>query len=332
MANPKEDPTLDHQLLYGDGHAPGRPRRSRSSPLASRVVRLMNDGDLARIGRRAGLPGTVTWPCTPLVEASDDGSRLESRPYAGLPMDAADRRRNTLVCGAIGSGKTKCFGEPNVAAILRDTDESVVWTNVKGPHETEVLRAAALRIDPSIEVIVFAPADPRRSVACNLLRVARRHSLLPRAASFVAEMIPRGRNDSAFWESVARKATFAAIRHPEVDSLAALHEVFVRPSNLGSFAKATGDADLLEFDSYRESGANGQTSSVDLLARLAPLCESDAVRAVTSGADGLDPGELLAGGRRFLLIVECNENEFESCRAVLGLFFTLLFSDRKSVV
>lgn len=326
MQTPNEDPTFDHHLLYGDGHVPRRPRRSRSSPLANRDVRLMGDDDLARSRRRAGSPGTVTWPCTPVVETGDDGARLEARPFAGLPMEAADRRRNTLVCGAIGSGKTKCFGEPNVAAILLDTDESVVWTNVKGPHETEQLRAAARRIDPSIEVIVFAPSDPGRSVACNLLRLARRCGLLPRVASFVAEMIPRGRNDSGFWESVSRKATMAAIRHPEIDSLAALHELFVRPSNLVAFAKATGDSELLEFDGYRDSGANGQTSLVDLIARVAPLCESDAVRAVTSGADGLDLAELFAGGRRFLLVVECNENEFESCRAVLGLFFTLLFS------
>lgn len=51
------------------------------------------------------------------------------------------------------------------------------------------------------------------------------------------------------------------------------------------------------------------------------------IRATTSGQHEFDTAERLASGSRFLIIVECNESDFDShARHIVGLWFTLLMA------
>lgn len=307
--------------MYGDGY-PVRPVRDVASSSANPTIRLMNGGDLRALNGRTG---GVALMCTPLVEEVRDGSRLGARPYAGLTISTAERRRHVLVIGATGAGKSYVVAIPAIAATLRDTRDSLVISNLKGPAATEEIAAAARAIDPECEVIVFAIGDPTRSVGCNLLKVARKQKQLSQLVRYLSGVIARGQNDGAFWEVVSKRMMHAALAYGEVDSLAALNELFCDGTLFSAFAKAKGDPAMLDFERYRESGSNGSTSAQDLGSRLSAFTEDAEMRAVTSGADELDPGDLLASGRRFCLIIEVNENKFDTSLHAMGLFFTLFF-------
>lgn len=320
------DPNHESDLLYGR-HAPARPARSLGTALSNPAVRLMDEGTLAAMNARRSEAESLTWPCTPLVETTPNGSSLSARPYAGLTFTAEDRRRHAAIVGATGAGKTYRFALPVLAATLRDTSDSAVFFNLKGPAGTDEIRELAARLAPDAEVIIFAPTDSSRSVGCNLLTFAQREGLVEHLVRFICSMAPRASGDSSFWEQVAERMLKAALRHQEVSSLAALHELFSDPAVLHAVAKHTRDRELLQFDLFRESGSNGSTSWADIAARLAPLVSSPDVRATTSGDHEFHPAERLTSGARFLIVVECNESDFEShARHAVGLWFSLFMA------
>lgn len=319
------NPNHESDLLYGR-HAPARPARSLTA-LSNPAVRLMDEGALAAMNARRSEAESLTWPCTPLVETTPKGSSLSARPYARLTFTAEDRRRHAAIVGATGAGKTYRFALPVLAATLRETSDSVVFFNLKGPAGTDEIREISARLAPDAEVIIFAPTDASRSVGCNLLTLAQREGLVEHLVRFICSMAPRGSGDSSFWEQVAERMLKAALRHHEVSSLAALHELFSDPAVLHAVAKHTRDRELLQFDLFRESGSNGSTSWADVAARLAPLVSSPDVRATTSGYHEFHPAERLTSGARFLIVVECNESDFEThARHVVGLWFSLFMA------
>lgn len=320
------NPNHESDLLYGR-HAPARPARSLGTALSNPAVRLMDEGTLAAMNTRRSEAESLTWPCTPLVEATPDGAQLSARPYAGLTFTAEERRRHAAIVGATGSGKTYRVALPVLAATLRDTTDSAVFFNLKGPAGTDEIREIAARLAPDTEVVVFAPTDASRSVGCNLFALAHLEGLVEHLVRFICSMVPRGSGDSSFWEQVAERMLKAALRHHEVGSLAALHELFSDPAVLHAFAKHTRDRELLQFDLFRESGSNGSTSWADIAARIAPLVSSPDVRATTSGKHEFNPATRLTSGSRFLVIVECNESDFEShARHLVGLWFSLFMA------
>lgn len=320
------NPNHESDLLYGR-HAPARPARALGTAFSNPAVRLMDDATLSAMNSRRAEPDALTWPCTPLVETSTDGAKLSARPYAGLTFTSEQRRRHAAIIGATGSGKTYFFAVPVLAATLRDTSDSAVFFNLKGPAGTDEIRELAARLAPDAEVVVFAPTDSARSIGCNLLTLAQTQGLPEHLVRFICGMMPRSPGDSSFFEQVSERMLKAALRHPEVRSLAALHELFSNPAVLQAVAKRVGDRGLLEFDKFRESGGNGSTAWADIAARLAPLVSSPDVRATTSGLHEFHPAERLASGSRFLVIVECNESDFDShARHVVGLWFTLFMA------
>ncbi|MFG0306503.1 MAG: type IV secretory system conjugative DNA transfer family protein [Phycisphaerales bacterium JB040] len=317
--------------LYRQDEFPARPTRStlRGAP---RHVRLLSGDDLDRLESCAGggQGGGVRLPATLLVETTACGSRLESREYSGLPIRTETRRRNTLVCGSTGSGKTYRYALPAIDATLRQTDDSVVVLNIKGEAGTREIAELAALHRPESDVVVFSPADPERSVAWNPVAFARRHGLLETLVEHLVETTTRGTQDSGYWESVARRAISAALSHRAVDSLAELHDVFNDRGRLAQLARACRDRTLLEFGSFVDSGShNAATNLADITARLFPYSRTAGLRSVLSSRNGLDPVALLESDRPVTLVVEANESTFRADRPVLGLFFSMLF---KSII
>jgi hypothetical protein len=316
--------SADHQLLYGP-RVPKRPARDLQSPLGNPEVRLLNAADLAKLDATRGEAGTVVLSATPLVEVTPDGSLLESRPYHGLAMTAEMRRRGTLVVGATGSGKTYRFAIPLIHALLRDTDETILYNNLKGPRGTEEIRELVKRVAPGTPVTVFAPGNAARSVGINLLKFTRRHRFESTFVAHLLAAIEKGRDGSNYWELIAKPVFEAVLRCDAVDSIAAMHELLSNSTLLESLAQRTGDPDLAEFTNYRSSGSNGATSGVDLAGRIAPLCATDAARAVASGADEFDLVECIASPQRSVLVIECSESTYRSEKHLVSLFLTLWF-------
>lgn len=314
----------DHQLYYGE-RTPRRPARNMRSSLANPEVRMMSESDLAKLDAARDVEGTTVIAATPLVEVTSDGSRLESRPYHGLALSSEKRRRHTMVIGATGSGKTYRYGLNAIHAILCDTDESVVYNNLKGPRGTEEVRELVERVAPGTRVIVFAPGDASRSVGINYLLNARRHAFESALVSAILATIERGREGSNYWEQSARPVLETLVRHPMILSIAALSEVLSDGALLEDFARRSGEPSLKTFTMYRESGQNGATSAVDIAARVAPFCATAAARAVASGADELDLVECIASPTRFVLVIECSESTYRTEKYLVSLFLTLLF-------
>lgn len=317
-------PAEDHLLYYGAG-VPKRPARDLASPLANPEIRLMNESDLAKLDTTRAVAGTAVLAATPLVEVTPDGSRLESRPFHGLALSAERRRRGTLVVGATGSGKTYRYALNMIHALLRDTDESILYNNLKGRRGTDEIRHLVERTAPGTEVIVFAPGNGGRSVGINMLRFARRHGFEATVVAHLLAAIQSGREGTNYWELTAKPVFEAVMRYPEIDSLAAMYELFSNTSLFDGFARRTGDHDLLEFTAYRSSGSNGATSGVDLAGRVAPLCATDSARAVASGADEFDPVDCIRSSKRFVLVIECSESTYRTEKHLVSLFLTLWF-------
>lgn len=316
--------SADHQLLYGP-RVPRRPARDLGSPLGNPEIRLMNESDLAKLDATRSEQGCAVLSATPLVEVTLDGSRLESRPFHGLAVNAELRRRGTLVIGATGSGKTYRYAINAIHALLRDTDESILYNNLKGAKGTEEIRELVERVAPGVPVIVVAPGDARRSVGINCLRFARRHGFEATVVAHFLATIEKGREGSNYWEMIAKPVLEALMRHHEIDSLAAMHELLSTPTLFESLAQRTEDPDLVEFLSYSKSGSNGATSSVDLAGRVAPLCATDAARAVASGVDEFDPVDCIGSSNRFVLVIECSESTYRTEKHLVSLFLTLWF-------
>lgn len=314
----------DHQLYYGP-RVPQRPARDLASPLGNAEVRLMNLADLAALDETRSMEGTVVLAATPLVETNPEGSLLESRPYHGLALSAWRRRRNTMVVGATGSGKTYRYAIPLIHAILRDTDESILYNNLKGPRGTEEIRELVARVAPGTPVIVFAPGNAARSVGINFLKFARRHRFESTIVSHLLAAIEKGRDGSSYWEMSAKPVLEALVRMPEIESIAALHELLSNTVLFESFAQRVGDPVIDSFNHYKSSGQNGATSSVDIAGRVAPLCATESARAVASGADELDLLECIASPKRFVLVIECSESTYRTEAHLVSLFLSLWF-------
>jgi hypothetical protein len=313
-------------LMYGP-FVPKRPARALDCGLGNPDIRLMSVSDwrlfTARIRRS---PGAIDLPATLLLEDSKDGAVLQARPFEGIPLDSELRSRHLLVIGPTGSGKTYRCAVPLISQLLIQSAESIVFTNLKGPKGTAELLAMARALAPDCETVVFAPGNPGRSIGINLLKFARRNTLQTNLVRFLLDaIVTRGRGDSSIWEATALPVIESLVDCEQITSLAAMSEVLTDESELEALAEATGDPALAKFLGYTRSGQNGSTSSTDLAARLAPFSGTDGVRAVTSGVDEFDPALVLASGKRFFIIIECSETDFETERHVVGLFLALFF-------
>ncbi|MCA9300799.1 MAG: type IV secretion system DNA-binding domain-containing protein [Phycisphaerales bacterium] len=309
--------------FYRQDEFPSRPKRTRGRG-SPRHVRLLTREDLDRLEVHPDV--SIRLPSTILVEATSCGELLEAREYVGMPIREETRRRNLIACGATGAGKTYRFALPLLDATYRETDDAVVILNIKGPAGTEEIRRLAARHRPDEPFFVFSPGDADRSVAWNPVTFARRHDMMTPLVETVLGAEPRGSQDSAFWDSMARKVMSAALARSSMPSLAALFDTVNDLDALARFAGATRDPVLAEFMRFVRSGShNAGTNLADITARLFPYARSPQIRAVLSSRNEFDMVALFSRPGPFTLVVEANESTFASDRPVLNLFFSMLF-------
>ncbi|MGQ0629010.1 MAG: type IV secretory system conjugative DNA transfer family protein [Phycisphaerales bacterium] len=288
------------------------------------LVRLAGEAELSRSRMERSSRGAITLPATVLVEATPDGSMLEPVDGAGITLTGEQVSRHAIVVGATGSGKTYTVAFPFVDAVLRQCGSSVVTLNTKGPRATAELCAAARAADPAIGVVVLAPFDPARSAAFNPVLEARAAGTIPALVSALVASVPKGSEETGFWQAVATDTLSAVLECEEITSLAQVFELFSSRDVLERFAKSVAPRHprLGSFmTDYFDSGShNAQTNFADIRARVATVAAFAQLRAVCCGAHELSPSRLLASGKRFLLVVECNESDFASARTFLGMF------------
>lgn len=322
------EPT-DEQLTrsvveYGLAHLAWRPARSLSCALGNPRVRLANLADIAERDRKAGA-GTVLLAATPLVEITPDGSGLMAMPHHGIPLDEELRRRHILGVGMTGSGKTAVFGFNFLTSLLASTEDSLVINNLKGARHTEAIRALVERFSAGTEVIVFSPANALRSIACNFLAVARRHGMSSDLIDLLANVVREGRDGTNFWAQSTKQKLQVLLDLPELEGLAHVHEILKDPVLMREVAEALASAELNALLRFESSGSNGETSRMNDAGCLEPFSKTAAIRAVCSGADELDPIELVCSGRRFVLVLEADEIAQRSASICIAFLFELIF-------
>lgn len=326
---------LRHHLAYY-GAQPIERRPRSSDPFAARdSSHLMTLGGYADLRDgwenpteedvRVGPGRGFAIPATPIVEWSDDGGQLVALPFEGIPLPGRIAARHILAVGSTGSGKTYRFGYGVLASLLRDTESSIFFNNVKGRVTTRELAAIARMLDPSIRVVVFAPGDVTRSVAINPVAIARRHDMVEQLAHQLAGIVREGRGGTNFWSASAARKFKQLLRHPEVDSIARLFALCSDPKALLAFAREKGDAQLEGMVSFITSGANGATSDANDLACLESFVSGDAVRAITSGPDEFDVVRLANGEQRFLFILEADDSTHAMLAPVIASVLQLVF-------
>jgi len=309
--------------LYHAHEYPQRPRRDQDVDAGRSQIRLARVDDLDGM---AAKPGTIRFPSTVLVEACADGSRLHSLDYAGLPLTREQYERHAILIGQTGSGKTYHFLYPMVAEFARETDHSMMLLNIKGPVATAELTAIIRRSRPGCRCIVFAPADPSRSSAYNLLAYARRHGMLDVLIRALEETCQQGSNESGYWRGTATRVFKAMLKYDSVQSLADAAAIIEDPSRFSEFVKQTNDPVLKSFLDFERSGShNAMTNMADIANRLSSFAATPSTAAVTGVDCEFYLDNLLSGEEPFALIVEANESTFETEAPLLNLFFSLVF-------
>lgn len=314
-----------------DPHAILRPRRDVTSPLNNPAIRLASEEDLELIRVLTGRAGTATVDSTPMVESSFDDSILIPVAGAGLQLGEEERSRNVLTVGAIGAGKTYTVGAGLFEATLRDTIESIVRMNLKGPKGTEEDIGVVRTIRPHCPVFVFAPGDSFRGIQFNPLEYARRHDMVGMLLKAIVGSQARGSIDSAFWEFTAEKNLRLLLEEPSISSLAEIEEILSNPATLAEFAKTRGCPQLAEFARFVKESQNGMTCFADMASRLNQFCSIKDLRDRMRWETDVDFVALFRERRPFVLIIECNESTFFQARFVVNLFIAMILESAMRV-
>jgi TraM recognition site of TraD and TraG len=319
---PSADQRWSSDVEYGKQLLPWRPKRALGCPLGNPGVRLASLGDFIALEGGAGA-GAVRLPGTPLVELGADGGEMLALPHVGIAFPEEVRRRHILAIGKSGAGKTALFANGYFVSLLSSTADSVVINNLKGARATEALRAMVAAHAPDAEFIVFAPGNPDRSTACNFLRVARRHDMLDSLKTLLAAVVTNGRNGTNFFSQTTRLMLDVLLPFESIRGLAHLHELVKSPVLLQSVAERVRNQELQGLLHYHKS-LNGETSRMNDAGCLEPFAHSPAIRAVCSGADELDPVELLRSGRRFVMVLEADDASHEQDAVAINFLFELI--------
>lgn len=310
---------------------PYRPKRDIASPLANPTIRLSTIEDLERDLLLRNTPGCVVIDATPVVEMTDDGSELEAMPGSGLTLSEETRSRGMMVIGATGSGKTYSVGAGAFEATLRDTTESAIRVNLKGPKGTAEDIALIKELRSGCPVFVFAPGHPERSRRFNALEYARRHRMTETLLKAVVDSQARGRDETAFWAFLAEKTLRLLFAEPNITSLVDIHRLFSDPQSLSAFATRVNNPSLIEYARFASEGSNGATSFGDIGARIAAFAANENVAAVSTGTNQLDMLQLLTQGQPFVLIIECDESTFFEAKYLIGAFVSLFLDSALQV-
>ncbi len=322
---------LDNVRIVDDPDVLSRPRRDIASPLGNRAIRLASESDLAFLHSLRNQTGSVTIAATPMVEISEDGSVLRLMANAGLPLSRDERSRNILLIGATGSGKTYHVGSAIFEATLRDTAESIVRLNLKGPKGTTEDARVVKAIRPNCPVFVYAPGDVERGIEFNPLEYARRHGMVGTLLRAIVGSQARGTDQSAFWEFLAERNLKLLLDEGRLLSLAEVEHILSDPSVLAEFAKDANNSRLSEYARFVKEAHNGMTSFADVGSRLNQFCGSEELRASMSWRCDVDFIALLRQRQPFVLIIECNESTFVQARYVVNLFITMLLESAMRV-
>ena len=258
-----------------------------------------------------------------LLEAAAAGDALAAHEHARVPLSGPARARHLLVVGGTGSGKTYGIGFPLLKAVSEQVDDSIVWVNPRGPIGTQEVIATVRDGGRRVRVVVFAPGDRTRSAGFNILRYAREKGQLGRLTEAVIGNGQRTR-DSVYWSQVAENVLTPMLGDAGLASLADVAAVLASPARFEAYARASRDEELAGFLSFLENGSqNAATNLADIRSRVHTLAKCDQQRATVSGAHELDPEVLLAGGERFLIVIEANESEFARHREVINTFLAM---------
>lgn len=316
----------NNEPLYHDHELPSRLARREGS--TNSLVRLAGVVDLRARRVESDRPGAILLPVTPIAETTEAGDALTSMEYFGLGMTLDQRQRHVLVTGASGSGKTYGVGTPWIDTVLRTTEDSAVILNTKGKRGTAEIAAMATYGAGDAEVITFAPFDLTRSVGWNVVAQARKSDMLPALVESIVGTVNNNSEDS-FWSATARDLLSAVFACPSIKTIAHAYSLFTDTKTFRAFAESVAERhpQLLSFARENlESGShNGATVFADVRGRLATLCAHESPRSVISSEDELDLDNLLRSGRRFVLVIECTETQFEIAKHLLNLFVSMLF-------
>lgn len=314
-----------------DPNAIRRPRRDVTSSLNNPAIRLASEEDISLIRALKSRAGTVTVDSTPMVESWFDPAILIPVDNAGLLLGEEERSKNAVVVGAIGAGKTYTVGAGMYEGTLRDTTESIVRMNLKGPKGTEEDIGVANAIRPHCPVFVFAPGDSSRGIQFNPLEYARRHGMIGTLLKAIVGSQARGSQETAFWEFTAEKNLRILLEEPSITSLAEIEEILSDPATLAKFAKDNDCPQLAEFARFVKESANGMTCFADMASRLNQFCSIKDLRDRMRWETDVDFVAMFRERRPFVLIIECNESTFFQARFVVNLFIAMILESAMRV-
>ena len=305
-------PTRSRTPLYGSG------RRACESDLRSYLV---DPGDGATVLNDASL----------LLEA-DDGRCLEGLFKRPFYIPAEIRRRNILVTGQVGSGKTEELIVPVAVSDIADRQTSLVVVDFKGDLQQK-LTPFVQRYRPGRRIAVLNLTDRRRTThAWNPYSVnLDAASALEDASSFCAASQTRAYNaDSAFWDGSAARWIAALLFRLRASRgsvcPADVHQALELPrAELLTLLK---DGPEVPFGSavasFLESGSHNAETVLATAQMYYRIFQDLDLASVTSA--GKFQFETLFK-RPMVLVLEVNQGDVERIRPLLNLFFLQLFRE-----
>ncbi len=246
-------------------------------------------------------------------------------------------KRNTLVVGQTGAGKTQRFMLPFVCSQIRNPKSSIVYIASKG-NEYELVRKMAAHYRPgtTVKVLNFTNAS-RSNIGWNpfetskLVMQNREGTALEDALNF-CESFEGHEKDVRFWNENASRF-IAALRLVLEDTMGralpgVIHELSERPRlELLNFFKDKGSVKFVsgvcEYLLSENRGQNAETVMATAQGYLKLFCDTD-LKAVTS-CESFSFVDLFE--RPEILVLEVPQHCGYKFRPILNLFFASLFRD-----
>jgi hypothetical protein len=325
----ERDVGFEREDFFALRNLPRVPSRSKTPVFGS--GRRACESDLRSYLMDAGDGATVLNDASLLLEA-DDGRSLEGLFKRPFYIPAEIRRRNILVTGQVGSGKTEELIVPVAVSDIADRRSSLVVVDFKGDLHQK-LTPFVQRYRPGRRIAVINLTDRRRTThawnpySANLDAA----SALEDASSFCAASQTRAYNpDSAFWDGSAARWIAALLFRLRANRgtvcPADVHQALELPrAELLTLLKDGPDVPFASaVASFLDSGSHNAETVLATAQMYYRIFQDLDLASVTSA--GMFQFETLFK-QPTVLVLEINQGDVERVRPLLNLFFSQLFRE-----
>jgi hypothetical protein len=242
--------------------------------------------------------------------------------FGGLPIPLGLDSPNLLFFGRSGSGKTQKGTLPVGLDCIR-LGHSIVYVNIKGPRQTEILRRFARAFGREDEVIVLSPAKPDRSVGCTLVEGCED---ITRAKELASSMGPPPRSGDRDWDRDQAKEWLQHSIHavckdnlPSARNLLEIRKVVLSGDYLGFAAKHPDHPVLKGFAEYDRSGNLNAGTVRQAITELTDLIDHSSV--FLSRDEFRFSGFSKKGG---IVIIEIDQSDIRTLRPIVTMLLSQL--------